>query len=189
MRLKMSEKSVFAYLLRSPWWVSMLCVLVYALVARLIVPEKYLIYALACAGPFLIAAVITGWRQWQVPSDTQVASTIEKVSGMSSAQFRALMEKTFQREGYLVTSAKGVADFKLVKNGRTTLLSCKRWKAATHGVEALIELESARLAESANESIYVATGTISDNARKYAMAHRIRLVMDAELSKLLRLPK
>ena len=39
MRFKMSERSLFALLLRSPWWVSFLAALAVALVARLVLPD------------------------------------------------------------------------------------------------------------------------------------------------------
>jgi hypothetical protein len=40
-KFKMSEKSLFAVLLRSPWWISFLLVAVIALVAGALLPAEY----------------------------------------------------------------------------------------------------------------------------------------------------
>ena len=86
-------------------------------------------------------------------------------------------------------SSNGVADFTVVKAGRTSLISCKRWKAASHGLEPLRELDAARRAQEANEAIYIAAGTVTDNARRFAAANRISLLEGPELTRLLRLAK
>jgi restriction system protein len=41
MKLKMSEKSLFAILLRSPWWWSFLIAAVLMLLARVFLPEAF----------------------------------------------------------------------------------------------------------------------------------------------------
>jgi restriction system protein len=41
MKLKMSEKSLFATLLRAPWWVSFAVMLALALVAGAFLPDAY----------------------------------------------------------------------------------------------------------------------------------------------------
>jgi restriction system protein len=43
MRFKMSERSLFAVLLRSPWWVSFLAALAVVLVARVVLPDHLFI--------------------------------------------------------------------------------------------------------------------------------------------------
>ena len=41
MKLKMSENSLFAILLRSPWWISMVLVAVFALASGALLPAPY----------------------------------------------------------------------------------------------------------------------------------------------------
>ena len=185
----MSENSLFAYLLRSSWWVSFVAAMAISLAARFLLPEEYALYALSFAFPFVVTGAIAAWRQWRVPGAGRVAATVETVGAMSWREFSALMAQAFQNDGAQVTRSQGAADFTLVKAGRTTLVSCKRWKAASHGLEPLRELEAAREAAGAHAAIYVATGNLTDNARRFAAVHRIALLQGQELTRLLRLSK
>lgn len=189
MRLKVSENSLFAILLRSQWWISFAVAFAVLLVARFLIPDAYFVYAASIALPFVIIGAIAAWKQFQVPGAGRVAATVEAVSAMSWRDFSALMEQAFQREGYGVTRLAGAADFKLIKMGKTTLVCCKRWKAASHGVEPLRDLGERREAEEAHDALYVALGGVTENARSFARTNRIRLVEGLELTSLLRLPK
>ena len=188
-RLKMSENSLFAILLRSPWWMSFALALALALLARLVLPASYAAYAPFTAFPFLVIAAMAGWRQLRAPSATRVAATLDAVSAMSWREFSQLLQAAFERDGYAVTAVTGAADFALVKAGRTSLMSCKRWKAASHGLEPLRELEAARKAKDAHEAIYVAAGNMTENARRFAVDHAMGLMQGPELTRLLRLPR
>ena len=189
MLLKMSDKSLFAYLLRSPWWVSFAVALALALVVRFIVPEKYEFFAWPLMIPFVVIGLIVIWRQMRLPRTKKVAATVEAVTAMSWKEFSSVMEQAFQREGYTVTRMDGPADFKLYKAGRTSLVSCKRWKAASHGVESLRDLENLRDAEDGREALYVALTDVTENASHFLSTHkRVRLLQNIELTTLLRLP-
>jgi restriction system protein len=60
---------------------------------------------------------------------------------MAWRDFAQALTEAYTRQGYAVTPWEGAgADLQLVKAGRTTLVSCKRWKAAKVGVEVLREL-------------------------------------------------
>lgn len=185
----MSENSLFAYLLRSHWWVSLAIAVALVMLARFVLPDKYVIYALSIAIPFVIIAAMAAWKQRDVPSAARVEATLAAVTAMSWRDFSALIEQALQRDGYLVTRRSGAADFTLVKARRTVLLSCKRWKAASLGLEALRELDTERRAQEANEAIYVVTGQVSDNAQRFAAERRIKLMQGPELARLLRLPR
>ena len=185
----MSENSLFAVLLRSSWWVSFAIAIVLAVGARLTLPADYATYAPFTAFPFIITGVMAAWKQWKRPSVARVTATLEAIGAMSWREFSGLLEQAFQRSGHEVSRGNGAADLTLVKSGRTTLVACKRWKAASHGVEALRELEAARRAQDAHEAIYVAAGSITDNARRFAVDHGVALMQGPELAGLLRLPK
>jgi restriction system protein len=189
MRLKMSENSLFAYLLRSPWWISLVIAVTIILVARLILPDEYTAYAMSFSIPFVIICGIVAWQQRHVPSAARVASTQETIAAMSWRDFSALMEQAFRRDGYTVTRMNGAVDFKLVKAGRTSLVSCKRWKAASHGLEPLRELKAMQQTQEAHAAIYVAVGGMSDNARRFAVEQKISLMQGPELTCLLQLPR
>lgn len=189
LKLKVSENSLFSILLRSSWWISLAVALGVLLLARLLAPEAYFVPAASLALPFIVIGAIAAWKQLRLPGAARVTATAEAVNAMSWREFSALMEQAFQREGYTVTRLDGAADFKLVKMGKTTLVCCKRWKAASHGLEPLRELDRRREAEEAHDALYVALDGVTDNARGFAGKHRIRLVEGQELAGLLRLPR
>ncbi len=58
MKFKMAEKSLFATLLRSPWWVSLAIAAVLALLAMSLLPPDYKVVGATSGFPFLVIAVI-----------------------------------------------------------------------------------------------------------------------------------
>jgi restriction system protein len=183
MKLKMHENSLFAILLRSQWWISVAIGVGIFLVARFFLPD---VYAVFVGLPFFAIGAMAGLRQLRAPSASRVAETLDAVRTMSWAEFSGAAEAAFRRDGYKVTRLEGNdADFELVKAGRTTLLSGKRWKAARTGIEPLRELDAARRAHEANDAIYVATGEVSGTAAAFAAENRIRILQGAELAALL----
>jgi restriction system protein len=182
----MHEKSLFAVLLRSPWWISLGIAALVTSLAKAIMPAIPLGYAIFAGLPFLVIGSVAAWRQLRAPSAARVAKTLETVRAMSWTDFSAAMEEAFRKDGYTVNRLDGAAaDFEMTKAGRTALVACKRWKVARLGVEPLRDLHAAKDAREANDCIYVATGEITDGARKFAVQKRIRLLDGAELAKLL----
>ena len=188
-KLKMPEKSLFAILLRSPWWMSYGIALAIGLIGRVVVSEEHYSYALAFTLPFVAIGTIAAWRQKDVPSEGRVEDTVEAVSAMSWQEFSGLMEKAFQRDGFTVTRIKGRADFLIEKEGRPSVVCCKRWKAASQGIEPLRDLDAERDAREAREALYVSIVEPSEAARRYAKENRIALMLAPQLTRLLRLPK
>lgn len=188
-QFKMSENSLFAILLRSSWWVSFLVAAGILLVAQVLVPEKYYFYLASLSAPFVVIGCIAAWRQSKVPGAGRVATTIEAVNGMHWREFSALVEQAYQREGFTVTRLAGAADFRLERAGRVTLVACKRWKAASHGLEPLRELDRLRDTEDAQYALYFAVDGLTDKAREFARKHQVRLIEGVDLAALLRLPR
>jgi restriction system protein len=183
MKFQMARNSLFAILLRSPWWLSVVVAAGIFLAARLAVPE---IYAFFAALPFMVIGVYAGARQLRVPSAARVADTLEALRTLSWDDFSGVIEDAFRRDGYTVSRLRGAeADFELTKARRISLLGCKRWKVARTGIEPLRELHAAMRARDAHECIYVAAGEITDNARAFAAEKNIRLLHGAELAQLL----
>jgi restriction system protein len=188
-QFKMSENSLFAVLVRSSSWISFAIVIVISLVAYYLVPVQFKVAIFATAVPFVITGLIAAWKQAKVPGRARVEATVATLNAMSWRDFSALMEQAFQRDGFVVTRTTGAADLMLVKAGRTTLVSCKRWKAASHGLEPLRELKDLRRAQEAREAIYVCVGNLTDNARQFALDNKVTLMQGTELTQLLRLPR
>ena len=183
MKFQMAKNSLFAILLRSPWWVSVAAAAGIFAAARLVLPE---LYAFFVALPFAVIGAYAGWQQRHAPSAARVADTLQALRAMSWDEFSGAIEDAFAREGYSVSRTSGAeADFELEKAGRVSLVAAKRWKAARSGIEPLRELHSAARARGAHECIYVVAGEITDNAREFAAETKIRLVYGGELAKLL----
>ncbi len=189
MRFKISEKSLYAQLIRAPFWISFVIAASLALFARWLLPVQYAHFAWPIAFPFFVTGAISGWKTWQRPSEAKLTATLETLSAMSWRDFSAALERAWTRDGYSVTRAEGAVDFKLSKAGRTTLVFCKRWKAASHGPAPLNDLYEARKQQLAQEAIYVSIGQMSDKALHFASEHKITLMQGSELTQLLRLPK
>lgn len=186
MKLKMAENSVFAILLRSPWWISAAVASVILLISRLALPAHWFVYGAFSAVPFAAIGCVAAWKQFQVPSANRVANTVQAVRAMPWSAFSQTVEDAFRRDGYAVIRAGGPAvDFEMVRLGRTALLSCKRWKTARTGIEPLRDLAAAKEARNAHECIYITTGEITDKARLFAAQRKIRLIDGADLARLL----
>ena len=186
MKLKMSENSLFALLLRKPWWISIAIAGVVSLAASMLFPRAYAAYGATAGFPFLVIGLIAAARQWRMPSAAAVSHTMDAVTAMSWRDFADTVEAAYRRQGYEVSRLAGnAADFALVKNGRKTLVSCKRWKAANTGVEPLRDLCTAAEANDAQERIYIGIGQMSDNARRFAQEQQVHVVQAAGLAQLL----
>jgi restriction system protein len=183
----MAENSLFAILLRSPWWISIVIAAVIAAIARASLRDEYVIYGALAGTPFLVIGIVAASKQLRVPSAKRVAGTLEAIGSMSWREFSDKVEEAFRHDGYEVARLpSGGADFAMTKSGRTALVSCRRWKAASSGIEPLRELQTATQAREAHESIYLTAGDVTENARRFAKKSNIRLLQGAELARLFR---
>lgn len=186
MKLKMAENSLFAILLRSKWWISIAIAAVIGLIAFAALPERFALFGASATVPFLITGVIAAVRQARVPGAARVAQTMAEVQAMSWREFADAIEEAFRRDGATVVRCDNQAyDFELARGGKTALVSCKRWKAASIGMEPLRNLHAAMQARDAQEGICIATGELTDNARRFADEHKLRIVQDVALVQLL----
>jgi restriction system protein len=177
----MSENSLFAVLLRSPWWVSMLVAAGIFGAMRYFLPEMY---AFAGALPFVVIGTVAGWKQLRAPSAKKIAAQLDALRQSSWEDFARALETGFKREGYEVTRMEGAADFALERNARLTLVAAKRWKASRTGVEPLRELAELGEKKGAGERWYLCAGDLTDNARQFARDKAVKLVEGAELVRL-----
>ena len=186
MKLKMAENSLFAVLLRSPWWVSMVLGAVIAVLALALLPQDYRVVGALSAAPFVVIGAMAGWRQRKLPSSAQVQRTTDAVGAMAWTQFAPLLEQAFQRDGWSVKrSAAGDFDFELQRKGRTMLVAARRWKSAHTGLEALRALQQARERLEAPDALLICLGGLTDTAQPYAAEHRIAVWQTAELAQAL----
>jgi restriction system protein len=180
-KFKMSEKSLFAVLLRSPWWISFLLVAVIALLAGALLPKEYAGVGMLGGFPFFVIGCMAMWRQRNLPSAAEVEKGMSMLSSIGWRDFSALLETAFTRQGYTVKHLNGAADMQLEKRGVLTVVSAKRWKAAALGVESLRELVAVRDALEARNCVCITLGQVSAKANEYAEQNRITLISDADL--------
>ncbi|WP_019428552.1 restriction endonuclease [Limnohabitans sp. Rim47] len=186
MKFKMSEKSLFAALLRAPWWVSFLVMLAVALVAGALLPEAYKTAGMLGAFPFLVIGVMAAWRQRNAISASRIQELLEQARGMGWRDFSVRVEEALRQQGFVVARlTDSPADFQIEKNGRVTLVSAKRWKAATVGAEHLRELLAARESRDAFSCTCMSLGTFSQAAIDLAQQSPMQLLGPANIAQLL----
>lgn len=187
MKFKMSQNSIFAVLLRSPWWMSAGVALLLSAGGFAALPLEYAAMGVFAAVPFAVISIMAAYKQLRAPSGTRVQAVTEAVAAMTWADFSRTVEAGFRRDGCEVERLPTPgADFALSKDGHVAIVSAKRWKAARNGVEPLRELQAVREKRGAREAIYIALGDVSDNALQYAKAQGVSLMTAPELTKLLR---
>ncbi len=186
MKVNMHERSLFALLLRSPWWVSLLIAGAIGLLVRLAVPEDYRMYGYPAIGPFVAIGLYALYKALRAPSGTRVAAVQGAVLAMSWREFSAVIEAAFTRDGFGVTRIDlPAADFEIIKAGRVALVSAKRWKAASHGVAPLEELTALCRQREAAETVYISAGGLTENAQRFATAEGMRVIHGMDLALLL----
>lgn len=187
MKFKMSQNSIFAVLLRSPWWMSAGVAVLLSAGGFAALPLEYAAMGVFAAVPFAVISIMAAYKQLRAPSGARVQAVTEAVAAMSWAEFSKTVEAGFRRDGCEVERLQAPgADFALSKDGHVAIVSAKRWKAARNGVEPLRELQAVREKRGAREAIYIALGDVSDNALQYAKAQGVSLMTAPELTKLLR---
>ncbi len=177
MQFKMAENSLFAILMRSQWWISLLIVLGVVGISFSLLPREYSLVGAFGAFPFVVTGFIAGRRRLNQPSASKVAELDGRLRVMSWTEFSQALARGWERDGYeVIAVGRPGADFKLRKGGRLAVVSCKRWKAARTGVEPLKELADQAAREDADDSIYLSIGEMSQSAIEFAAARRIRLM-------------
>jgi len=186
MKLRMAENSLFAVLLRSPWWISLGIGLALGVAGFALVPEAYRIAGAGAGLPFVVISAMAAWKQLRAPSAKRVERTLQAVGAMSWPEFADAIEDAFRRDGHAVRRVEsGPVDFEVTKAGRTAVVGARRWKVARTGVEPLRALHAAGEACEASECIHVAIGEVTPSAREFAAKHRTRVLGGPELARML----
>ncbi len=186
MKLRMARNSLFAILLRSPWWISAAIAAGFALVAFALLPPDWRVAGALGGFPFVVIAGMAAWRQRHAPGAARVAQVAQAVGAMAWPAFATRLEQAFARDGWTVRRRDGAADFALERQGRRMLVAARRWKSARTGVEPLRALQAAREAAGAPDALYIAFGELTDSAVPFASQQRIAVWGAAEMAQALR---
>jgi len=185
--LKMRKNSIFSLLLRAQWWVSGIIAVLIAIIAWALLPRQYAMYGVFTGMPFMVICIMVLWRKRGEPSAARVAEILQATRAMSWKDFSIEVERALVLDGFEVQRIdQPYADFSISSSGRKALVSCKRWKAASNGIEPLRDLHHAVEASGADYSFYITAGELTPNAMQFAVDHKMRLVHGAGLAKLLR---
>ena len=174
MKWKMSDRSLFAILLRSPWWMSFLLVAAISLASSALLPTDYKVLGALCSLPFAVIGAMAAWRQRSLLSPAQADAVQSAMAAMHWREFSPLLSQAFVHQGYTVTALpQGLADFKLTRQGQTTLVCAKRWKAAAWGMDTLQALLDEREAHDATHLICVSLQAMPMPLKSFANQHRV----------------
>lgn len=183
----MAPNSGFAILLRSPWWVSFAIAAVIVLLCGALLPAHLAPFAALGALPVAVIGCIAAWRQWRAPSAAQVQAVLQTAASMPWREFAGLLERAWRAEGHEVQRPNDAkVDLRITKGDQTLLVAARRYKAATHGVEPLRELQAEVERQGARAGVYVVLqGTVSEQARGFAKDSGLALLEGDALATLL----
>ena len=186
MKFQMAPNSLFAILLRSRWWISFVVGAVIVLLTVSLLPQDLKLVGALGSVPFFAIGFVALVRQLQAPSPAQTQALLNQAASQNWPQFAQLLEAAWRAEGYNVERLpQGEADFVLTRQGKTALVYAKRWKAATHGIEPLKQLQAATAQRQLQDAVYIALNPLHDNARNYARDHNMVVLQGQELATLL----
>lgn len=174
----MAPNSLFAILLRSPWWISLLPAALIGLASRALLPDAYVIFGAMGALPFLVISVVAARRQWALPGAQETERVLERLSTMGWRDFSALMQKAYSQAGYQVSPIENEdsVDLLLQQGGRSTLVACRRWKAGNLGAEPLRQLARARRERDASACVFVSLVPPVEASRRIAAREKVQLL-------------
>lgn len=186
MKWQMSENSLFALLLRAPWYVSLGLALASIGLSFALLPGQYVVFGLAASLPFIGIASIVLWKLAQKPR----ASVVEAVDGrtrkMNAKEFGAELTRLFHQAGHTVEPGKKPpVDLIVTKGWRVSLVNYKKWKAAHLGIEQLRSLYELKDEHEASNVKVVTLGQVSAQAGKYAEQHNIEIVGAERLAEMM----
>ena len=187
MKFRMAPNSLFAILLRSQWWISLVIALVLAGLCFALLPAQYAFFGALGALPFFVIGCIRFVRQLGQPGEAEVQKILEAAGGLNQQAFCDVLLAAFVRKGYQAQRVEGdvAVDLLLTKAGQTTLVACRRWKAANHGVEPLRALVQARARRDATHCVYVAMAGTQAKTQRFATDNGVELLAGADLATLL----
>ncbi|RMX07926.1 restriction endonuclease [Corticibacter populi] len=142
-----------------------------------LIPREYAFFAIVGTFPIVLVGLIAAWRQLRTPSEERRAAILAEAERMSWPDFSRQLQERWRMLGIPATAPEHAgADWRIVDEGRITLVSARRWKAAVHGLEPMRQLAQAMQASETGHGLYIATGgEISPPAQRFAREHNIQI--------------
>ena len=194
------QSGLTALLVALPWWVSVtLAAIAYVALAYgapnlnlsnpflqpiakitaplLALPAALLLLALAVA-----SALAALYRRRLLDRQRD----LESLRQTTWQDFERLVGEVYRRQGYRVVEtggggADGGIDLRLVKDGETWLVQCKRWRQEKVGVKVARELFGVVASERATGGILITTSTFTPETKSFGRGKLLRLIAGEEL--------
>lgn len=183
MAFKVNKNSLFAVLLRSPWWYSVLIGLAVIGISLVLFSGQYLLLGIFGALPFFGIGGFAGYKQSKQPRQKRVVEVAEQARAMPAKAIAEKIASTYVQARYDSNVFKGdAAELELTRGQHKLLLSSKRFKVGNTGIAPLKQLVAAGEKVEATGYLYVALGDISDAARDYAKDNDIELIRAIRLA-------
>ena len=197
------EEGIFEVIATLPWWAGCVVAFFVYVFLRSMLPTlvdssailngiaqdlQPIAWLFACL--FLISApmarIIALRRRRLLRSQTGIAS----IRSMSWQAFERLVGESFRCQGFGVEerggrAADGDADLLLHKDGKSTVVRCKRWRNARVSVQPVRDLLGAMHADGADAAIFVSSGSYTAAAKQFTEGKPIRLIDGKELVRML----
>ena len=188
------EEGILETLTKLPWWFSVVVAATVYVLLRWMLPGlagqgilvKGIAQALSAnsllfACIFLIPAPFAFFNASRRRKLLDAQTGIESIRAMSWQDFELLVGEAFRRQGYSVEERGGNApdggvDLVLRRDGKMTLVQCKRWREIQVGVQPVRELFGVMHAVKADAAIFVSSGRFTSDAVDFARGQPIRLV-------------
>jgi restriction system protein len=139
--------------------------------------------ALLLFGIFAVASFLFARKRRRLICEQ---TSLEKLRQTPWKDFEYLVAEAYRRQGYGVEYSLGLGpdgglDLTLRKDGRKTVVQCKRWKGFYVGAPVVREMFGLMTAEKADLAIIVTSGNFTRDARDFAVGKPITLVDGPQL--------
>jgi restriction system protein len=198
------EESPAEFLVKAPWQVSVV-LSVGALVLMLgVFPAIFarnqvtsglavllMSFAPFVAGFFLLLAGLSALFAWRRRRLVDSQNSLESFRALSPKEFEWMVGEAYRRQGFSVEESirdgpDGGIDVVLRRDGRTTLVQCKRWRVLSVGVPVVREIFGVMTAERADSAIVVTSGRFTQEAKAFAQNNAVELIDGPQLLELVR---
>ena len=134
---------------------------------------------------FAVVCLLAGWKGVGFRRNQQAFLKadidLNWVRGLSWRGFERQLAEVYRQKGYQVEETggggpDGGVDLKLHKDGRNTVVQCKHWKTWKVNVKPVRELFGVMTAEGADSAIFIASGSYTNDALKFAEGKPIELI-------------
>lgn len=159
--------------------------------ARQFSSDAFAPFAWLVLGLCWLAALVSyiGRKGRQRLLETQTG--LDSLRALSWRQFELLVGEAFRRQGYAVTEtgqggADGGIDLVLRKDGKLTIVQCKRWKTQRVDVKVVREMFGLLAHHQASEVKIIAVGAYTADAQRFAAGKPIELITGTALLEMVR---